>query len=130
MEHAEHSVQTRLVTIGAIQQMEWLDDLWISRCRSEKDAVVLCWAKRQRKGLTLRQAAEELAMPASHLSNILGGKKYFPHGFRVRFQELCGNWAIRQYEDLVCGFRTEKDTPEKRRIRQLEAENQLLRRTA
>lgn len=130
MEHVEHLVQTRIAMLGVAQEPEWLSPLWVSRCRSEKDAVVLCWAKRLRKGLTVRQAAEELGLPASHLSNILSGKKYFPHGFRVRFQELCGNWALRQYEDLVCGFTTNKETPEKRRIRQLEAELHEVRRTA
>lgn len=129
MEHVEHSVQTRIVTLGRVEEMRWLEDLWIVRCRSEKDAVVLCWAKRGRKGLTVRQAAEEMGMPASHLSNILSGNKYFPHGFRVRFQELCGNWAIRQYEDAVCGFRTQKETPEQRRIRQLEAQVEQFQRT-
>jgi plasmid maintenance system antidote protein VapI len=126
----EHLVQTRIVTLGAVATMEWLSDVWISRCRSEKDAISLCWAKRNRKGLTVRQAAEELGLPSSHLSNILSGKKYLPHDFRIRFQELCGNWAIRQYEDLRCGFRTEKETPDQRRIRQLEAEVEGLRRTA
>lgn len=130
MEHVEHLVQTRIVSLGSVQEPEWLSDLLISRCRSEKDAVILCWAKRRRKGLTLRLAAEELGVPPSHLSNILSGKKYFPHGFRVKFQEICGNWAIRQYEDLICGFRTQKETPEQRRIRQLEAELTEARRTA
>lgn len=130
MEHLEHLVQTQIVTLGAIQEPEWLSELLISRCRSEKDAIVLCWAKRRRKGLTLRQAAEELGLPASHLSNILSGSKYLPHDFRISFQTLCGNWAIRQHEDRVCGFRTNKETPEQRRIRVLEAENAELRRTA
>jgi hypothetical protein len=123
-------VQTRIVTLGAVQEPEWLSEVWVSRCRSERDAVVLCWAKRGRKGLTVRQAAEELRLPASHLSNILSGKKYLPHDFRIRFQELCGNWAIRQYEDMACGFITSRETPEQRRIRLLEAELQDVRRRA
>ena len=123
-------IQHRMVILGAVQEPEWLSDAWVARCRSEADAVVLCWAKRTRKGLTARQAAEELGVPPSHMSNILGGKKYLPHDFRIRFQELCGNWAIRQYEDMACGFITQKETPEQRRIRLLEAENQQLRRSA
>jgi plasmid maintenance system antidote protein VapI len=130
VEHMEHLVQTRIVTLGAVAPMEWVSDVYIMRCRSEKDAIALCWAKRNRKGLTLRQAAEELRIQPSHLSNILSGKKYLPHDFRIRFQELCGNWAIRQYEDLRCGFRTEKETPEQRRIRQLEAQLSEVSRAA
>ncbi len=130
MEHVEDYVQTRIVTLGVMPEPEWLSDVWISRCRSEKDAVLLCWAKRTRKGLTARQAAEELGLQPSHMSNILGGSKYLPHDFRIRFQRMCGNWAIRQYEDMACGFLTQKETPEQRRIRILEAENLQLRRSA
>lgn len=130
MEHVEHLVQTRIVSLGAVQEPEWLSHVWISRCRSEKDAVILCWAKRTRKGLTCRQASEELGLPNSHLSNILSGQKYLPHDFRIKFQGLCGNWAIRQYEDMACGFLTSKETPEQRRIRQLEAQLQEARRSA
>lgn len=130
MEHAEHLIQTHIVTLGVIPEPEWLSPLWIERCRSERDAISLCWAKRRRKGLTVRQAAEELRLPPSHLSNILSGKKYLPHDFRVKFQELCGNWAIRQYEDLACGFITEKITPEQQEIRRLKAENAQLKRSA
>lgn len=123
-------VQTRIVTLGVVPEPEWLSDVWISRCRSERDAVVLCWAKRARRGLTVRQAAEELGLQPSHMSNILSGQKYLPHDFRIRFQQLCGNWAIRQYEDMACGFITQKETPEQRRIRMLEAEVSDLRRRA
>lgn len=121
VEHMEHLIQRQIVVLGAIQEPEWLGDLWISRCRSEKDAVSLCWAKRRRKGLTVRQAAEELGLQPSHLSNIIAGKKYLPHDFRIRFQQLCGNWAIRQYEDHACGFLTKQETPEQRENRLLKA---------
>jgi hypothetical protein len=130
MEHPEHLVQRQIVVLGEIQEPEWLDDLWVSRFKSEKDAIAFCWAKRRRKGLTVRQAAEEIGLPASHLSNIISGQKYLPHDFRIRFQQLCGNWAIRQYEDMACGFITSKESPEQRRIRLLEAENERLRRSA
>lgn len=130
MEHVEHSVQTRIVSLGVVPEPEWLSDLLVARCRSERDAVVLCWAKRNRKGLTLRQAAEELGIPASHLSNILSGKKYLPHDFRIKFQRLCSNWAIRQYEDLACGFVTAKETPEQRENRMLKAKLEQYERAA
>lgn len=124
------TLQRRIVTLGVLSDPEWLSTLLVARCTSEKDAVVLCWAKRTRKGMTLRQAAEELSLPASHLSNILSGQKYLPHDFRIKFQMLCGNWAIRQYEDQACGLRTTKETPEQRRIRELEAQLERFERTA
>lgn len=123
-------VQRQIVVLGEIPEPEWLSDVWISRCQSEADAIALCWAKRRRRALSLRGAAEELDLPASHLSNIISGKKYLPHDFRVRFQLLCGNWAIRQYEDMTCGFVTRRETPEQRRIRLLEAELEQHRRSA
>jgi hypothetical protein len=121
VEHLEHS-QREIPALGQILEPEWLPDLLVSRLRSERDAVMLCWAKRRRRSLTLRRAAEEMGMQPSHLSNILSGKKYLPHDFRIRFQQLCGNWAIRQYEDHTCGFITKRETPEQRRIRELEAQ--------
>jgi hypothetical protein len=130
MEHVEQLVQRRIVTLGAVPEPEWISDLWVARCRSEKDAVTLCWAKRTRKGLTVRQAAEELGMPASHLSNIISGKKYLPHDFRIKFQQLCGNWAIRQYEDMACGFLTTRETPEQRENRLLRAKLEKYERVA
>ena len=129
MEHAEHS-QRLIPLLSAMTGPEWLDELWIKRCRNEGDAVVLCWAKRTRRGMTLRGAAEEMEMSASHLSNILSGKKYLPHDFRIKFQRLCGNYAIRQYEDMACGFRTCPDDPQTREIRQLKSENERLKREA
>jgi hypothetical protein len=126
----ERLIQRQIVILGEVQAPEWLDELWVARCRSEADAIALCWAKRRRRGLTVRQAAEEIGLPPSHLSNIISGQKYLPHDFRRKFQELCGNWAIRQYEDMACGFITSKESPEQRRIRLLEAENEKLRRLA
>jgi hypothetical protein len=123
MEHVEHS-QRQIQALSFVSEPEWLPEFFISRLRSEKDAVVLCWAKRSRKHLTLRRAAEELGIPASHLSNIVSGKKYLPHDFRIKFQRLCGNWSLRQYEDRACGFLTHKETPEQRRIRELESQLQ------
>lgn len=122
MEHREHLIQRQIVVLGAIEEPEWLSDILISRLRNERDAIILCWTKRRRKALTVRQAAEEIGIQPSHFSNILSGQKYLPHDFRIRFQQLCGNWAIRQYEDMACGFVTKKETPDQRRIRVLEAE--------
>ena len=93
----------------------------IAPLRNEADAVRLCWDCRRIR-YSLSDAAALLLMPKSHLSNILSGKKYLPNDFRIRFQALCGNWAIRQYEDSVCGFVTARETPERRRIRELESE--------
>jgi hypothetical protein len=101
----------------------------VARIRTEEDAVAWCWAHRRVKfGVT--EAARLLGMPKSHLSNILAGKKYLPFGVRVELQRLCGNWLIRQWEDRHCGFLTVPETPEKRRIRELEAKVQDLEMAA
>lgn len=116
------TVQRQIPALGLLSEPQWLDEFLVKRLRSEKDAVVLCWAKRTRKQLSIRGAAEELGLPASHLSNIVSGKKYLPHDFRIKFQKLCGNWALRQYEDRACGFITSRESPDQRRIRELEAQ--------
>lgn len=123
MAHVEQ-LQREIPALSLLSEPRWLDDFLVNRLRNEKDAVALCWASRTRKQLTIRGAAEELGLPASHLSNIVSGKKYLPHDFRIKFQKLCGNWAIRQYEDRACGFFTSRESPEHRRIRELEAQLQ------
>ena len=92
---------------------------WISLCNKEADSVALCWNKRTVK-YGVRDAALKLEISYSHLSNIINGKKYFPNDLRIKFQILCGNWAIRQYEDMQICATTEFVTPEK-------IENQILR---
>ena len=99
---------------------DFLPESIVSRIRTEEEAVAWCWARRRVKfGVT--EAARYLGMPKSHLSNILNGKKYLPWGKRVELQRLCGNWLIRQWEDRHCGFVTKQESPEQRRIRELEA---------
>jgi hypothetical protein len=95
-----------------------LSESLISRLRSEHDALVLCWAKRQVK-YSQAAGAALLGIPPSHFSNILSGQKYPPYDMRMKLQALCGNWAIRQYEDMVIGARTEFETPEERELRVL-----------
>jgi len=109
--------------------MQWIDPLWIGRCRCEGDAVLLCWNKRKVK-YSLSHAAALLEIPKSHLSNILSGKKYLPNGFRGKFQRLCGNWAIRQWEDAAEGLQTIVESEEQRRIRLLEAKLAAYERAA
>lgn len=104
---------------------EWLADYLIARCKSEADATALCWHMRRVK-YGMCEAARLLGMPCSHLSNIVSGKKYLPN--RAAFQRLCGNWAIRQFEDMQEGFETVRITPEQREIKRLKAE--LERRAA
>ena len=94
---------------------------WISLCNSESDAVSLCWNKRLVK-YSVREAARKLEISVSHLSNIINGKKYLPNDFRVKFQLLCGNWAIRQYEDLSLYATTTYQTPDQIQISILKAQ--------
>lgn len=105
-----------------------LPEYLVARCGTETDAVMLCWHMRRVK-YGVREAARLLDMPASHLSNVISGKKYLPHN-SVAFQRLCGNWAIRQWQDKQAGFVTLTETPEQRRIRELESELAAARQAA
>jgi hypothetical protein len=119
-------MQREMPFFEVVGEPEMVASFLIARLRNETDAIVLCWAKR-RVRYSMSDAAATLGMPKSHLSNILSGKKYLPNDFRIKFQALCGNWAIRQYEDAVCGFTTIRETAEQRRIRELESELEALR---
>lgn len=70
----------------------------LAHCHTAHDAILLTWNSRKVK-CSQNSAAERLEMPASHLSNILSGSKYLPDDLRVPFMWLCGNLALRQYED-------------------------------
>lgn len=113
----------------SLAEPKWLPAYLIEKLKSETDAVLLCWNQRRSK-YTIAEAARHLGVPASHLSNIVSGKKYLPNGFRPCFQMLCGNWAIRQFEDMECGFKTEHISPEQRRIAVLESELEQARKAA
>jgi hypothetical protein len=117
MEHMEYQ-QRQLALLGELREPVYVEEYFVERWRSEHDAIATCWAKR-RVRYSVRNAAAMLGIPASHLSNILSGKKYLPNDFRINFQLLCGNWAIRQYEDRVCCFITSRETPEQRELRSL-----------
>lgn len=119
MEHMEYQ-QRQLSLIGEIKEPQFVEPFYVERWRCEHDAILTCWAKR-RVRYSVRDAAARLGMPASHLSNIINGKKHLPNDFRIAFQLLCGNWAIRQYEDRICGFETTRETAAERELRQLKA---------
>jgi hypothetical protein len=120
-------MQREMPFFQQVGEPEMLSELLINRLKSEADAISLCWHKRRVK-FSQRGAAVDLGISYSHLSNILSGKKYMPNDKRIQFQCLCGNWAIRQYEDSIIGAKTVFETPEQRRIRELEQE--LARRAA
>jgi hypothetical protein len=112
--------QRQLALIGEIREPGFVEPFYVERWRSEHDAILTCWAKRRTR-YSVRDAAARLGMPASHLSNIINGKKHLPNDFRIGFQLLCGNWSIRQYEDRICGFQTQRESPEARELRMLKA---------
>jgi hypothetical protein len=113
--------QIPLRILQEVGEPAFLSDAVIARIRDEADAVSYCWAHRRVKGMGVTEAARYLGMPKSHLSNVLSGKKYLPWNRRLELQRLCGNWAIRQWEDRAAGFVTKRESPEERRIRELEA---------
>lgn len=122
--------QIPLRILQQVGEPRFLSEALVARIRTEEEAVAWCWAHRRIKAMGVTEAARHLGMPKSHLSNILAGKKYLPFGARVALQRLCGNWLIRQWEDRHCGFLTIPETPEKRRIRELEAKVQELEMAA
>lgn len=111
--------QLEMPFLQLIGQTKNINLQWINLCNSEADAVALCWNKRAVK-YGVRDAALKLDISYSHLSNIINGKKYFPNDLRNKFQILCGNWALRQYDDLQIGAITQFITPD-------QVENQLLK---
>lgn len=121
--------QREMPFFQSLPEPKWLPAYLIDKLTCETDAVLLCWNMRRSK-YTIAEAARHLDIPASHLSSIISGKKYLPNGFRPLFQVLCGNWAIRQFEDKDCGFHTVQETPDQRRIRVLESELENARRAA
>ena len=121
--------QREMPFFQSLAEPKWLPAYLIEKLKSETDAVLLCWNQRRSK-YTIAEDARHLGVPASHLSNIVSGKKYLPNGFRPCFQMLCGNWAIRQFEDMDCGFHTLHESQEQRRIRVLESELEHARRAA
>jgi hypothetical protein len=121
--------QAELPLIGLIRASRELPQYLIDRCHSEADSIALCWHMRTVK-FSMRACAASIAMPVSHLSNIIAGKKYLKGEHRISLQLHCGNWAIRQWEDKETGMRTTMESPEQREIRRLESELALLKRTA
>jgi hypothetical protein len=120
--------QIPLRILQEVGEPSFLPDHYILRVRNEAEAVQYCWAHRRIKALGVTEAARYLGMPKSHLSNILSGKKYLPWGKRLELQRLCGNWAIRQWEDREAGFVTKQETPQERENRMLRAKVQMLER--
>lgn len=109
-----------LPLMAEVKGPQELPEYLIARCQNETQAVMLCWHMRRVK-YGVREAARLLGMPASHLSNVISGKKYLPHN-SIEFQQLCGNWAIRQFQDRKAGLRTVQESAEQRRIRELESQ--------
>lgn len=131
MEHVERSAQLPLRILAEVGEPAWLPESIVSRFETEADAFAWCWSLRRVKAMTLTEAARHLGTSKSHLSLTIAGKKYPRWDMRIAFQRLCGNWALRQYEDRKCGFVTLRETPAERRIRELEQQvRQLERRSA
>lgn len=122
--------QIPLHILAQVGPPKFLPESLVARIKTEAEAVAWCWAHRRIKAMTVTEAARHLRMPKSHLSNILSGKKYLPWGKRVELQLICGNWLVRQWEDRHCGFVTQQESPEQRRIRELEAKVQELEMAA
>ncbi|WP_241171072.1 helix-turn-helix domain-containing protein [Burkholderia gladioli] len=78
----------------------------LAECRSFRDAVCLAWELRAQRGMTQRTLAEQLDIPASHLSNMLNREAADRHGkprqdlpakHIAEFERVVGNRAVSQY---------------------------------
>jgi len=112
--------QLEMRVLAEVGEPVHLPESIMARITDEADAFAWCWAMRRIKAMTQTEAARHLGVPKSHLTNMLAGKKYPRWDMRIDFQLLCGNWALRQYEDRKVGLVTSRETPEQRRIRELE----------
>ena len=59
-------------------------------------AIRWAWDHRRIQGLSQRQAASRIGIPASHLSNILSGQKHLPPHKINAYEEVAGNRAVSQ----------------------------------
>lgn len=67
---------------------------------SYRDAVRGCWNLRARRGMTRRQLAEEVGVPASHLTDYLSDKpdkRDMPAKYIERFELACQNRFVTQW---------------------------------
>lgn len=62
--------------------------------QATKFAVKWAWLHRRVKSMDQRTAAERMAIPAPHLSNILNGKKHLPPHKINAFEWIVGNRAV------------------------------------
>lgn len=90
------------------REFPWLDEVkppvlvpveLLEHCKTAHDAILLTWNCRRIK-YSQADISARLEMPKSHLSNILSGQKYLPDELRIPFMALCGNLALRQWEDM------------------------------
>jgi len=112
--------QLEMRVLAEVGEPVYLPESAMGRINNEADAFAWCWAMRRIKAMTQSEAARHLGVSKSHFSNMLAGKKYPCWDMRLAFQQLCGNWAIRQYEDRKAGLITTRESADQRRIRELE----------
>ena len=62
--------------------------------KATRFAVRWAWDHRRSKGMTQRQAAQLMGIPAPHFCNILSGKKHLPPHKLNAYQWIVGNRAV------------------------------------
>lgn len=83
-------------------------------------AIAWAWRFRRVRAMSQRSAAELLGMKASHLCNVLQGKKYLPLHKLTHFEWVVGNTAITQ---TITHFRVRRDQDIAQQVAQLFAEH-------
>lgn len=88
---------------GAPSEIDWA---LVRMCDTEQEAIRLCQAKA--RNLAYRKdgpLAKDLGMSRASFNTIRNcdqheRQRYMPSTKKIDMQKLCGNWAIRQWEEL------------------------------
>ena len=119
--------------LGYVPRPELLPDGDIALCKTFRDALGLC-IQRSRVRRAMRDLAAEAGIHPTQFSKILHGakgQKWTLDPERINALEwACGNRALTQWLALQADLRVIPDSPEARRIRELEATIEQLQRRA
>lgn len=89
-------------------------------CNSILDAVHLCIHLSK---LPHYVVAQKLGIDKGHWTRMMQSQAHFPTNKLTALQQLCGNWAVLQFQNREAGFEMYEDAKAKRReelLRELE----------
>ena len=85
--------------LQAVKPMEDVDISLLAICEDMEDAILLCVTLSRRQ---YGQIAHDLDMKPSHFTKCLGKqyREHFPPNKIPALQRVCGNWAVRSWQNL------------------------------